>query len=31
MTISVGQDQFKNIVEIWDAGPNTIQVITASY
>ena len=23
MTISVGQDQFKNIVEIWDAGPNT--------
>jgi hypothetical protein len=31
MTISVGEDQFKNIVEIWDAGPNTIQVITASY
>jgi hypothetical protein len=31
MTISVGQDQLKNIVEIWDAGPNTIQVVTASY
>jgi hypothetical protein len=31
MTISVGQDQLKNIVEIWDAGANTIQVITASY
>jgi hypothetical protein len=24
MTISVGSDQFKNIVEIWDSGPNTL-------
>ena len=31
MTISVGSDQFKNIVEIWDSGPNTLHVVTASY
>jgi len=31
MTISIGSDQFKNIVEIWDSGPNTLHVVTASY
>lgn len=31
MTISVGSDQFKNIVEIWESGPNTLHVVTASY
>ena len=31
MTISVRSDQFKNIVEIWDSGPNTLHVVTASY
>lgn len=31
MTISIGSDQFKNIVEIWGSGPNTLHVVTASY
>jgi hypothetical protein len=31
MNLPVAKDQFKNIYEIWQIGPNSIQVVTANH